>query len=148
MPQDALELEPPRPQPVPPESPRTRPWLVMASIAGMLATVAVTAIVRPDWVFPAGLGAETPELSEASLRLAMVRERQRIEAFQRREGRLPATLAEAGGHGGGLRYTPREDGTYAIEATLGRAQIVLASNHSVQAFLGNSLQVILSRPVP
>lgn len=121
-------------------------WLVVVSVAALLATVGTLAAGQPGWLVPSWLEAESLEVTEASLRLAIVRERQRVEAYRVLHGQLPPTLEAAGGSVPGVRYLLAPDGTYLLEADLGRSYVRLASTGSVQAFLGNSLQVILTRP--
>lgn len=123
-----------------------RSWVLVTSAVILVSSLGVLTVTQPDWLLPGWAEAESPEISEASLRLAIVRERQRVEAYRMQHGRLPATLEAAGGSLSGVRYTIRNDGTYLLEADLGRSYVRLASTGSVQAFLGNSLQVILSRP--
>lgn len=125
---------------------RSRPWLIVLSVAALLTSLGLISVKRPAWLLPAWADAESTEISEASLRLAIVRERQRVEAYRVRHGRLPESLEAAGGTLSGVRYVVRGDGTYLLEADLGRSYVRLASTGSVEAFLGNSLQVILNRP--
>ncbi len=135
-----------------PVSPHTRLTPRAMAVAGgffvLMLALGGVALASPSWIMPSDIAGETPEIGEAGLRLAIVRERQRIEAFTQRTGRLPLTLAEAGSASEGIRYTTHRDGTYLLEADVGRSYVRLASNGSVEAFLGNSLQVILSRSTP
>ena len=125
---------------------RPRPWLAILSLAALVATVGTLTAGQPGWLVPGWLEAESLEVSEASLRLAIVRERQRVEAYRVLHGQLPPTLEAAGGSLSGVRYVVATDGTYVLEADLGRSYVRLASTGSVEAFLGNSLEVILTRP--
>lgn len=135
-----------------PASPNTKPTPRAMVVAGgffvLMLALGGVALASPSWIMPSDIAGETPEIGEAGLRLAIVRERQRIEAFSQRTGRLPLTLAEAGSASEDIRYTTQGDGTYLLEADVGRSYVRLASNGSVEAFLGNSLQVILSRSAP
>ncbi|MDZ4674414.1 MAG: hypothetical protein SGI84_08165 [Gemmatimonadota bacterium] len=134
------------PFPAMPHRGAARPWLLITATLALVATVGALTVSQSDWLIPTWAETESSEISEASLRLAIVRERQRIEAYRLQHGRLPTTLEAAGGSLSGVRYTVREDGSYLLEADLGRSYVRLASTGSVQAFLGNSLHVILSRP--
>jgi hypothetical protein len=89
---------------------------------------------------------ESLEIQEASLRLAIVRERQRIEAYRISHGALPPTLEAAGGTLTDVRYRLTDNGSYFLEADIGRSSVRLTSTGSIEAVLGNSLEVILSRP--
>lgn len=101
---------------------------------------------RPEWVFAPPLAAESPEVTAASMRLALVRERQRVERYREQHGRLPATLAEAGGSLPNIEMAASPDGSYLLRAVEGATALELHSTESVEAFLGNSLQVILNAP--
>lgn len=101
---------------------------------------------RPEWVFAPPPIAEAPEVTAASMRLALVRERQRVERYQEQNGRLPATLAEAGGTLPNIEIATSPDGSYLLRAVEGGTALELHSSDSVEAFLGNSLQVILNAP--
>lgn len=140
----------PRSRNGPPPRPQT-PVQARLAVAGfilLMAGLGGLALASPEWLIPGSEAASSHEVREAGIRLSIVRERQRIETFVQRTGRLPETLAEAGGVAEGIRYRPGPNGTYQLEADVGRSYVRLASNGSVQAFLGNSLQVILSRPAP
>lgn len=101
---------------------------------------------RPEWVFTPPLVAEAPEVTAASMRLALVRERQRVERYRIQTGRLPATLAEAGGTIPNIEIATSPDGSYLLRAAEGRTALELHSSESIERFLGNSLQVILRAP--
>lgn len=122
--------------------------LAVAGFVILMFALGALALSPAEWWSPSSLRAESFEISEASMRLAMVRERQRVDGFVQRTGRLPVTLAEAGGYLEGVRYTALSDGTYVLDADFGLSHLRLLSTGSVEAFLGNSLQVILNRPAP
>jgi hypothetical protein len=134
------------PTPIPSTPVQAR--LAVAGFVLLMAGLGGLALASPEWLIPGSAAAASHEVREAGIRLSMVRERQRIETFVQRSGRLPETLAEAGGVAEGIRYRPSPDGSYQLEADVGRSYVRLASTGSVQAFLGNSLQVILNRPAP
>lgn len=126
----------------------TRWGLVWTCLALVLMTSGAVITLRPEWVFAPDPTRESPELSDASLRLAMVRERQRIEAFRMAEGRLPATVAEVGGNLPQLELITDPEGGYILRHSSGGAPLELRSTDALEGFLGNSLQVILSRGKP
>ncbi|MFN2315499.1 MAG: hypothetical protein ABR551_10705 [Gemmatimonadales bacterium] len=101
---------------------------------------------RPEWVFTPPLAAEAPEVTAASMRLALVRERQRVERYREQHGRLPATLAEAGSTLPNIDIAASPNGSYLLRAVEGPTALELHSSESIEAFLGNSLQVILNAP--
>lgn len=65
----------------------------------------------PLWLQPPPPPPSTAHL-EASLRLSLYLEGQRIESFRRSEGRLPETLAEIGGGIPEIRYSRTDRGTF------------------------------------
>jgi hypothetical protein len=99
---------------------------------------------RPEWVFPPPPVAESPEITMASMRLALIRERQLVERFRRTHGRLPATLEEAGSGAHTTSLAAGPDGTYLLRAVVGGAALELHSSDNIESFLGNSLQIILN----
>ena len=126
--------------------PQTRWGIVFWGLA-LLAVLAGWAFgTRPAWVFPAPLAAEAPEVTAASMRLSLVRERQRVERYREQNGRLPATLAEAGSTIPTIEIAASPDGSYLLRAVEGATALELHSSESVETFLGNSLQVILNSP--
>ncbi len=120
-------------------------WACMAVFVGVGGGVLV---LRPEWLYPAPPPEETPALTDASLRLAMVRERQRVEAFVQQNGVLPTTMAEAGGTLAGLLLVPEAGPGYILRYSGVDQVLELRSTDSLEAFLGNSLQVILTRGTP
>jgi hypothetical protein len=105
-------------------------------------------VLQPEWLYPAPPPEESPALTDASLRLAMVRERQRVEAFVELNGVLPTSMAEAGGTLAGLVLVPEGGSRYTLRHS-GVGQVLeLRSTESLEGFLGNSLQVILTRGAP
>ncbi len=119
----------------------------------VLALVAAVGVVllalQPAWL--AGPKTPPPEpagIAAASLRLTLVRERQRVLAFERERGRLPATLAETGSPLADIDYTPEGDGRFSLAARAGDSLIVLQSSDSVGAFLGGSIRALARRRAP
>lgn len=122
--------------------------LVWACMAVFVAVGGGVLVLRPEWVYPVPPPEESPALTDASLRLAMVRERQRVQAFVQQNGALPSSMAEAGGTLAGLVLIPEVGSGYLLRYS-GVGQVLeLRSTDSLEAFLGNSLQVILTRGAP
>ena len=124
--------------------PRTRPiaWIVLGLVlAGLIAAV----VLRPPWL---GLGVplrEPPAVREASLRLAVALEAQRVMRYQREQGRLPATLDEAGPVLAGVSYQPSREGIYEMSATDGEIAVLYRSTTSLREFVGNSSDIVSRR---
>ncbi len=109
-------------------------------------TGALLLILRPVWlVGPDRPPPESPAVATASLRLGMLRERDRIFEYRRSNGRLPATLAEAGIALPDLLYQVQGVDSFQLTGQSGDSVIVLQSGDDMTAFLGGSLQVIRDR---
>lgn len=118
--------------------------LTLLGLAGMLLVV-----VRPNWLAgPQGLPAQSPAIVEASLRLSLLRERQRVSDFTRQWGRLPSSLAEAGSVAPGIGYEALPEQHFRLFAQAGDSLLVLRSTDSMSHFLGNSLREIKNRGRP
>ncbi|HUG28213.1 MAG TPA: hypothetical protein VMK53_07940 [Gemmatimonadales bacterium] len=128
------------------EGPQTR-WGIVGWGLVLLAVLAGWLFgTRPEWVFIPPVAAEAPEMTAASMRLALVRERQRVERYREQNGRLPVTLAEAGSTIPTIEIAASPDGSYLLRAVEGGTALELHSSEDVERFLGNSLQVILNSP--
>lgn len=86
---------------------------------GLRHAVFLLALVGTVYVFsgsPLWLQAPPPgpsvEHLDASLRLSLYLQGQRVETFRQREGRLPESLAEVGGGFPEIRYSRTDRGTY------------------------------------
>ncbi len=119
---------------------RTPFWL---GISAVILGLAALLYFQPAWFFnrPA---AEPPRTQEASLRIRMFVEIDRIQRYKAAQGRLPANLAEAGGDPTGLQFEHRGEG-YILTGTNGIVQLRYQSSESPEAFLGNSYQVVRDR---
>jgi hypothetical protein len=122
----------------------TRPifWVVLLVA---LAGAAAVAVFRPGWIGLASAPAEPPAVREASLRLAVALEAQRVLRFQRTNGRLPATLTEAGAGLPGVTYQPSREGIFELNAADGDIAVIYRSTGSLRAFVGNSYEVVSRR---
>jgi hypothetical protein len=102
-------------------------------------------ITKPDWVFPPTIQPESSEVRQASLRIGVATAAQHIKRFQRKSGRLPESLTEAGVSIHGISYRRLGPDTYRLEASEGDLRVSLGSHDSIPIFLGNSFQVIGER---
>lgn len=127
---------------------RRRMHLVTVLALIVLAAVgAHLAIVKPAWVFGATMPPQTAAVTEASLRLALSLQRQRIERFRAAESRLPFALEEAGAVVEGIEYELTPDG-YELVAMHESRRLTLRSGDSIEEFLGDSYEVIQQRGRP
>ena len=119
--------------------------LLMVVCTTVLVFVCVYLYVeRPDWVFPTPPSPESVVVREASLRISVANAAQHIERFRQRMGRLPATLAEAGAHEGGLEYEPAST-VYKLHAYTGGVRVSYDSSEPLGRFVGNSFKIISRR---
>jgi hypothetical protein len=119
---------------------------------GFYAVVALAGLVllilQPAWLSgPTAVPPETVAVSAASLRLTLLRERDRVFQYIRQRGRLPDSLADAGGSLADLHYERTGAGEFLLTGHAGDSMIVLRSRDSVKAFLGTALRVIKNRAV-
>jgi hypothetical protein len=115
-------------------------WITTGlTIAGLAALL----VFQPGWMFSRP-PAEPPQLQEASLRIRMFVEIERVDRFKVAKGRLPTSLLEAGGDTTGLRFAPAGV-TYTLVGWNGPLQLRYTSDGSAEAFLGNSYQLVRER---
>jgi hypothetical protein len=128
-------------------TPASRGIMFGASLALFLVAVYLAA-VRPAWFMTPPPAPDPPALQEASVRLTLVRESQRIQAWRSANGRLPANLSEAGIPVSGLAYDRLDDSTWAVSLPFGASQVTLRSTDSVAAFLGSAVGTVAARVTP
>ncbi len=119
---------------------RRNPAFAWATVLVGGALLAYLWTARPAWVFvTAEAPTMTAEEEESTLRFALYLERNRIDAFRQREGRLPASLDEAGPVEAGVDYL-REGNSFALEGRRGALQLRLSAAMDSDSFLGNAIQ--------
>jgi len=119
----------------------------LMAVAIVIGTVLL--VLRPGWLTgPDSSPPEAPAIAAASLRLTLLRERQRVEDFIGRQGHLPGSLAEAGSTLVGLTFTPGPGNRFQLSASTRDSLIVLRSTDSVAPFLGRSLHILARRKLP
>jgi hypothetical protein len=127
--------------------PEVRKRVGVLSLLGLGGLVLL--VLQPGWLAgPKRLPPESPAVAEASVRLSMLREQQRVADFLQRNGRLPATLSEAGVTVPGLGYEALPQQEFRLFAQVGESLLVLRSSDSMTLFLGNSLKEIKNRGRP
>lgn len=144
---EAALQQPTRPASGPPRR-RTFGFLTLVCVVALVAIGAWLYKARPDWVFERGMPPQSPALREASLRLAMATQYQRIERFRDSAGHLPARLSDVGPAAGSLTYTTTQFGGFVLEGSDSALQLTLRSEDSLRAFVGNSYEVVSRRGAP
>jgi hypothetical protein len=129
----------------PPEAsiaaPVRRPfWMAMGlTIAGLITLL----VFQPGWFFTRP-PAEPPQLQEASLRIRMYVEIEKLQRYRTEKGRWPATLLEAAGDSTGLSYQRLGD-SYLLSGSNGPMRLNYKPESSAEAFLGNSYRLVRER---
>lgn len=116
--------------------------IMLAMAAGLMAIL----VLKPAWLFPPPIE-ESTELRNASLRVRMYVEIERVEQFRVANGHLPASLVQAEADTTGLSYST--DGTkYSLTGVNQGVSLTYASGTVPQEFLGNSYALITHRRRP
>jgi len=118
-------------------------WITMVLAIVALASLLV---VQPGWLFTQPVP-ETPAVSDASLRVRMYVEIERINQFRSDSGHLPPTLAEAHVPEDGLTYQV-QDGQYTLTGVNGSLGLAYTSDTPPDSFLGDSYRLIRERGRP
>jgi hypothetical protein len=129
-------------------APRRRRPLLVVSLVMLALIAAFLVIARPEWVVPGRRPAESAAVQDASLRLGLAMQAQRIRRYQRERGQLPPTLADAGAAADWIRYERIPPDRFALHGENGAARLTLRSTDAIEAFVGNSFQIIQQRTTP
>lgn len=122
-------------------APKQQPrWMLPLGLnLGVLAVYLL--IAPPSWVVVNPIATPPDEEVVADLRAGMFFVKARIDSYQSSNGRLPATLVEAGvnpDQAAAIDYTPRGDSTYVLIALVGEEAITYdSSRHSAEDAFGN-----------
>jgi len=114
-----------------------------------LLTLAATLYVwlaAPAWARVDRPPPPTPEHREASLRVAIFLQAQRIEAFRDRTGRLPEELEETGPPMPGISYSRTPRGTYHLEGRNDTLALFYSSSSltTLPEFLGDAERLVVT----
>lgn len=123
---------------------RTRP-IMWVCAALMLFVAAYLWVEQPEWVFPVQARPESMAVKEASLRIGMANAAQHVERYRHHNGRLPASLPEAGAQSGEIDYEVLGADGWRMVGSNGPARLTLTSAEPLTRFLGNSFEVIARR---
>jgi hypothetical protein len=119
--------------------------VVLLIAAGALFALSIYLLaVRPDWFFTPPPPGESMEIQDASVRLMLAREAERVRQFAAANGRLPVSLAEAGSPVSGVEYE-RADNGFVLRTHFAGDTLALRSTDSLPQFLGNSVRTINDR---
>lgn len=111
----------------------------------LVATVAYIGIARPPWLFERGMPPENAALQDASLRLGMAMQYQRVDRYRQANGRLPQSLDEVGAPMQGISYERVGADQFVLRGRNGAVSLTLRSTDPVREFVANSYTVIQRR---
>jgi hypothetical protein len=123
---------------------RSRDLVTVVGLAITLAGFALAAY-RPAWFLTPPPEPEPPVIQEASVRLTLVREAQRISGWRMTNGRLPIDQAEAGTPVAGLAYDRINDSVFAVSLPFGASVVTLRSTDSLSTFIGGAVATVAGR---
>lgn len=109
------------------------------------AACGVVLVTQPSWLRTPPPAPEPPAIVEASARMTLVREAARLRSYHDSLGRLPLTLAEAGGSGANdVVFTPGPEGTFTVHIATD-TRLILRSTDNIAEFLGTSYESLTKR---
>lgn len=93
---------------------------------------------NPEWLRFEGPHLPAPSYYASSWKIAVYLQRQRIEEYRLRHGRLPATALQAGPPVKGVQYKPLEADTYQLAAGDAMRRFVYLSSDSAAVLVGRA----------
>lgn len=111
-------------------------------LAILIPTFFASAAAGTTLLGPKPLPAPTAAQAEANLRAAMFLQAQRVEAYIRKEGRLPDNLLAAGSATPGIQYERIDSTTYELIGTNGPATVRYRRGDSMDQLLGSGTEVL------
>ena len=128
---------------------RQRKWLLhpiaMLALLVLFGTIGYLGVVRPPWLFERGMPPENATLQDASLRLGMAMQYQRIDRYRQANGRLPQSLDDVGAPMQGITYERVGADQFVLRGRNGTVSLTLRSTDPVREFVANSYTVIQRR---
>ncbi|HEU4801251.1 MAG TPA: hypothetical protein VFS94_11550 [Gemmatimonadales bacterium] len=135
----------PEPSPRRPRSDGGLHPLTLVAIAALIALAAWLAIARPGFVFDRGAPDEPRSVRDASLRLAMAMQYQRVLRYRDSAGGLPDRLTDVGPVVSGIRFEPIPPDQFTLVGENGDVVLTLRSTDQLRDFVGGAYQVLESR---
>ena len=128
---------------------RARKWILhpiaLLALFVLFGTTIYLGIARPAWLFQRGMPPENAALQDASLRLGMAVQFQRIERYRQANGRLPQKLDDAGAPMQGISYQRVGADQFVLRGRNGAVALTLRSTDPIKEFVANSYTVIQRR---
>jgi len=113
--------------------------ILLLLLAGLCA---YSWIERPEFIWGPNPKNVPPARQEANLRVAMYLLAQRVATYRAQTGYLPESLAPIGDSIDGVSYHVVHDTVFELRGLAAGKAVTLRSDQSLDAFLGNSFQII------
>lgn len=142
--QESYQAEQEKQKDEPPPPPvKTRPAYV-GVVTVLIAAGLATMVSKPAWLVTPPRPPESAERQDASIRVVVYMQAEKIFNFRARKNRLPNTLAEAGGiFPTTVQYRKIDESRFELIGTNGVQRVTYRSDGPpLSAFLGNAFQVI------
>ncbi|HUG39188.1 MAG TPA: hypothetical protein VMM12_01820 [Longimicrobiales bacterium] len=117
----------------------TLKWILVAVLVVITAWVWV---VPPGWLVPPAPEPPPVAEEEASLRLAMYLQAQRIRVYAMEHGRPPESLAEAGEPLPGMQYLVIGPGVFELTGATERVRLTYRSDQPLREWVGTAADVL------
>ena len=113
----------------------------------LAALLVVAFVLRDQWLVSNYVPVQTPEVTEASMRMIVWKEARRIQLYQAaHEDALPDSATVAQGIISGVVFHPLGSGHYTLALQDKAHTVTYDSGDSLAKFLGNSYELIKRRP--
>jgi hypothetical protein len=126
-------------QPAPSKS-RLIPSYIAAGL--VFALCAWAWIAPPDWLVPTPIAAPSREYREASARVALALNAQRIDAYRSAHGRLPRTKQEVGIAGDQFSYDATDSLTFELTARVDGTPVTYKSTQPRDRYLAEAMTAL------
>ncbi len=114
------------------------PLLRAVNAALAIAIVLWLFLAPPDWLPRSVHDDRTVEQRELGLRLVLAAEAERVTSYREAEGKLPASLADAGGDMRSVRFVALDATRFTLSASDGPATVTYESTQPLGALLGGA----------
>lgn len=112
------------------------PPLRLANAVLAVAIAGWLFVSPPEWLPQTVRDNRSPEQRELALRLSVAMEAARVNTYRDAQGRLPETLADAGGDSRSVRYVVTGDGRFTLSASDGAVNVTYDSAQPLGELFG------------
>lgn len=135
-----------RPQePIFRDSPPPRRGILPIVMGALIAAGVAVLVLQPTWLTGPGLPVETERVKAASATLTLVDAVSKIQAFTTKQGRLPATLDEAGVENAAIGYKVVDETAYEVSLQTADSVVSIRSTDSLKARVVDAILTLQRR---